>query len=141
MERTAVLSHGIGDGSAAMNAKLGNLAKSADRGSASIVAVGLVVGIITLLTIIAAVGNVLISKAQAHTAADIAALAGASVQMNASADACSLAAQIASDNQAQLDDCAVENDEVQVAVTVRTRVPLVSRVTVRSRAGPVPCAA
>ena len=45
----------------------------------------------------------------------------------------------AAENDAQLESCAVEGDDIVVTVSVPLRLPFMSRVSQRSRAGPISC--
>lgn len=115
--------------------------QASDRGSATVVGAALIAGTALLLAAITAAGNVMLCRAQARTVADVAVLASATALANMSNDACSVARAVANDNDAVLDTCDVEGEEVQVCAAVATRVSFVQRVSICSRAGPVPCGA
>ena len=103
--------------------------------------IGLILALGVLLSTALALGNVLICKSVARTAADHAALAGATAYYQSGGDACAKARQVADRNHARLKACQRDGDDVTVRAVVSTRVPLVREVTAASRAGPKDCPA
>ena len=112
-----------------------------EHGSGTIVGIGLILALGVLLSAALALGNVLICKSVARTAADHAALAGATAYYQSGGDACTKARQVADRNHARLKACQRDGDDVTVRAVVSTRVPLVREVTAASRAGPKDCPA
>jgi secretion/DNA translocation related TadE-like protein len=109
-----------------------------DRGSATMVATGLMM----LLTFALAVGLVVVQVVATHraaqNAADLAALAGAG-QVQEGASPCAPASAVASLNGAVLTSCAQQGEEVLVSVEVRANsiLGLSPHAVARARAGPV----
>ncbi|MBT1177652.1 flp pilus-assembly TadE/G-like family protein [Bifidobacterium callimiconis] len=112
---------------------------AADEGSGTVVGVGLVLMVGVLLTAILALGNVLHCKTVAGTAADSAALAGATALYDSAGDPCTVAKRLAKKNRATLETCRTLDEDVIVTVRVKTRVPLVGDVHTSARAGPKNC--
>ncbi len=120
-----------------------------ERGSATILALALVLVVIaTCLTLLAAV-QLVTARARAITAADAAALAAAPATFPALADSATpieVAAELAAANGARLLECrcsvveTFEPRQVEVEVVVATRIAIVGEVEVRaaSRAEYVP---
>lgn len=93
-----------------------------DRGSAAIWVLALSGVLLLAGTGSVLAGLAMISRHEAGTAADLAALAAASQALSGEAAACAAADQIARDNRAQLESCALGGDGiVGVAVTVTVR--------------------
>lgn len=116
----------------------------ADRGSGTVLAVGLVGVLATLLLAGLLVAAVAIAGQRARTAADLAALAaaGRTLEGNGAATACATAGDVASLHGATLVTCTVGADAQglpRTVVEVRTEVGGTSwRATARSAAGGVP---
>ncbi|MCL2090707.1 MAG: flp pilus-assembly TadE/G-like family protein [Micrococcales bacterium] len=94
-----------------------------DRGSGTVLVLGLVAVALVLATTLVGLGQVVAGRARAQTAADLAALAAATrLQTTADiGDACDLAGQVAARNGADLAGCAHEGGGVvQVTVAVPT---------------------
>lgn len=111
-----------------------------DCGSGSSMGIALVALVALGLVIVAMVGNLLICRARARTAADASALAAATVLDEGSGSPCVQASAVASANRGNLTACTVEGEDVLVEVGVDTSVLIVPRVAQSSRAGPVGCA-
>ncbi|WP_190973702.1 Rv3654c family TadE-like protein [Bifidobacterium tissieri] len=112
-----------------------------DEGSGTMMGVGLVLMVGVLLTAVLALGNVLHCKAVAGTAADSAALAGATSLYESVGNPCAVAKQLAKANAAVLDRCEIVGEDVTVTVRVKPRVPFVGDILAASRAGPRDCVA
>jgi len=109
-----------------------------ERGSAmpfAVAVLGLLVFVGAGLGVVAAM---VAAHRTAQAAADLAALSGAS-SLQEHAEACAVAASIASANGAVLDDCQVTGEEVEVSVRVTGPRWLgqVADLTADARAGPV----
>ena len=110
----------------------------ADRGSATMLGVGLML----LLTLALAAGVLVVQVVATHraaqNAADLAALAGAGRVQEGDAP-CPAANSVAARNGAVLTDCAQQDQEVLVAVQVRSRsfLGFDPAISARARAGPV----
>lgn len=114
---------------------------TSDEGSSSVVGVALVCAAAVLLSVIAMGGIVLWRHAQAHTAADAAALSAAQALWWGSSPApCVVAGQIAQHNHATLEQCTIDGDDVQVRVAVSTGIAFINRISAQARAGPRACA-
>ncbi|NEG69837.1 Rv3654c family TadE-like protein [Bifidobacterium choloepi] len=112
-----------------------------DEGTITVVGVALVAAVGLLLTVLAAGADILLCQHRARTAADLAAIAGATAVLGgASSSAGCLAAQRTTQaNGAEQTECVVEDGDVQVGVQVATGIPLLANANAMSRAGPVPC--
>ncbi|WP_182911330.1 Rv3654c family TadE-like protein [Actinomyces sp. 2119] len=111
-----------------------------DRGAGTVTALG-VVGVLLVL----ALGVIGLAQAQAasgraRTAADLSALAGATVvsSVTAPGDPCDAAQRVAGANGARLGECTVKGEDVTVSVTVPVEVLGVPRhAQAQARAGPL----
>ncbi|WP_158214206.1 Rv3654c family TadE-like protein [Bifidobacterium vansinderenii] len=110
-----------------------------DEGSGTVAGVGLILMVGVLLGAILALGNVLHCKTVAGTAADSAALAGATALYESAGDPCAVAKRLAKKNHATLETCRTLDEDVIVTVRVKTRIPLVADVRTAARAGPKDC--
>lgn len=81
-----------------------------DRGSGTVLAVGVVLGLVSVLLLALGLVAVLIAGQQARSAADLAALAAAGEVVSGSGEgsACSAAARVAQENGADLERCTTE---------------------------------
>ncbi len=105
-----------------------------DRGSATVVAVGMIAGLIAMTGSVASVSTALIAKRGVEGAADAAALAAADVASGAAAGyPCATAAEVSRLNGAELIECSVSGYVAQVETARRI---LVFEVRARARAGP-----
>jgi secretion/DNA translocation related TadE-like protein len=101
-------------------------------------------GVIAVVLILTVSGLMLASAVlashRARAAADLAALASAAVLMRGEppAEACQLAARVASANHGRLESCAAVGSEVHLSVAVLAGVKGLGVATARSRAGPGP---
>lgn len=107
------------------------------RGSATLLAVSFLGVLLLVGAALGVVAAMVWSHRVAQSAADLAALAGAT-QLQQGADPCAGASQIAADNGADLVSCVVHGQEVMVAVTVSGPRWLGQRgdLSARARAGP-----
>lgn len=111
-----------------------------DAGNASMGAVGMVFVAAVLLCTIAAGARIAVAKAQARTAADMAALAAADAYWNeAAVDPCGIGSAVARNNAGAAESCEVIDMDVAMEVSTATGVPFVGRVSARARAGPRRC--
>jgi secretion/DNA translocation related TadE-like protein len=113
-----------------------------EEGAGTVLAVGLVAVLGTLILACAALGAAVASRHRAASAADLAALAGADRAVGrAMGEPCQAAANVARANAAQLTACRVDADG-SVTVTVQVRLPspwtTLGPAQARSRAGPAP---
>ena len=109
-----------------------------DRGSATVVLLG-VIGAVLVVTISGLLlASAVLASHRARAAADLAALAAAGVLMRGepASAACSLAAQVAAANHAQVLQCVASGSEVRLVAAVPAGVKGVGVATARSRAGP-----
>ncbi|MCH7229522.1 flp pilus-assembly TadE/G-like family protein [Glycomyces sp. L485] len=97
-----------------------NLRESAsergERGSATVLSVGVVAALVLFATAFAAVGQASAARHRAQGAADAAALAGAARVLLGDGAACDAAAELVAANGAELEGCVVEDLEVTVHV-------------------------
>ena len=106
-----------------------------DEGSGTMACVMLIALAAALIATVASVGGALLCRSRARSAADATALSAASAYWSGGAsDPCAVGRRAAAENDAQLESCAVEGDD-----TVPLRLPFMSRVSQRSRAGPISC--
>jgi secretion/DNA translocation related TadE-like protein len=115
-----------------------------DRGSGSVLVVGLAAAMLLVLTMLLVLAGVLVAGAQARTAADLAALAGAGRLLEGAPDrvACAEAGRVAGANGGRLLECraapgAEGAPQLTVVVAVDPAVPGVPLAAVRARAGGV----
>lgn len=111
----------------------------ADSGSGSVLGIVLVSLVAVGLVLVAMVGNLLICRGRAQTAADAAALSAAMALYEGRDSPCARAESVAAANKGTLRTCTVEEEDVLVDVGVDTSVLIVPRVVQSSRAGPVDC--
>jgi secretion/DNA translocation related TadE-like protein len=108
-----------------------------ERGAATVLGVAFLGVLLLVGAALGVVGAMVHAHRQAQSAADLAALAGASATA-AGRDPCAAAAHVASGNGADLVSCAVDGREVTVEVTVTGPRFLTQEhdLTGRARAGP-----
>jgi len=109
-----------------------------DRGSATVVMLG-VIGAVLLLTISGLVlASAVLASHRARAAADLAALAASGMLMRGepASAACAAGAEVAAVNHARLQQCIASATEVRLSVVVTAGVKGVGIATARSRAGP-----
>ena len=109
-----------------------------DAGSGTVLMLGIALGSIVLAAAAALLAAAVVSGARAGTAANLAALAGADALRGlTSGDACTVAADVAARNRAEVELCAPEPGEGIVTVTVTAVVPLLPwPASAEARAGP-----
>jgi secretion/DNA translocation related TadE-like protein len=110
-----------------------------DEGGAATIVVVAMAGVLMFVMVgLGAAGGLVVAQRRAQAAADLTALAGAT----ATGDACVEAGRVAAANQAALDQCRPDGEELSVVVSVRgPELPWASRwsqvrVTAEARAGP-----
>lgn len=107
-----------------------------ERGVAVVLAITAISALTALALVCGGVTATVVAHRQLQSAADLAALAGASALRDGVAP-CSAAQHIAESNRVQLTSCAVEGNAVRLEVRVRLVPVLGSReLTARARAGP-----
>ncbi|WP_435771285.1 Rv3654c family TadE-like protein [Nocardioides sp. SYSU DS0651] len=90
-----------------------------ERGAATVLVVALA-GVLLLVGAAAGVvAAIMVAHRQAQSAADLAALAGATALSDRTGDPCAAAGDVAAANGASLDSCAVDGEDVLVSVVVR----------------------
>ena len=88
-----------------------------ERGAATLLAVSFLGVLVLVGSALAVVGGMVVAHREAQSAADLAALAGASAVTDGE-EPCPAAARLAADNDARLQECTVDGPEVTVEVTV-----------------------
>lgn len=111
----------------------------ADEGSGTVLGAMMIIAAALLLGALAVAGRLFICQTQARGVADTAAVSAATALMNGDGSPCETARQVAVRNEARLDSCVVDGEDVEVRARLPTGVPLLGEVGARSRAGPVPC--
>ena len=107
-----------------------------DRGSATMIAAGLMLVLTLALSSGLVVVEVIGVHRAAQNAADLAALAGAG-RVQEGESACGVAREVAARNHATLTSCAQQGEEVLVRVMVSSTSLLPVELSARARAGPV----
>lgn len=112
---------------------------SRERGSASILALGVGLALLSAGLGLQTVGAATVARHRAGSAADLGALSGALHANEGVAAACARVASLVAANGAELVDCTVVGTDVTVTVAVVPTGPAaeVGRATARARAGPV----
>lgn len=112
--------------------------RTADEGSATVTALGVVGVLVVLLTACLALASASVAGHRARSAADLAALAAAQALAGSSAAPCAEASRIAERQGAVVRECRVDGADVElvVAVTPAGAVAKVGDATARARAGP-----
>ena len=113
---------------------------SDERGSATVVMLA-VIAVVLMLTISGLfLASSILASHRARAAADLAALASASVLMRGepSAAACQFAAQVAAANHGRVQGCIAVGTEVRLTIAVLAGMKGLGVATARSRAGPGP---
>ncbi|WP_051704754.1 Rv3654c family TadE-like protein [Glycomyces sp. NRRL B-16210] len=110
-----------------------------ERGSATVLATGIVAALVVSAMAFTAVGQATAARHRAQGAADVAALAGAAKVLLGDGEACAAAQAMAADAAVELDHCEVRNLEVTVYVSAEPSGIPASFGPARavSRAGPV----
>ncbi|MCI1224732.1 Rv3654c family TadE-like protein [Bifidobacterium sp.] len=114
-------------------------ARGSDPGTGTIAGAILIMLAAVMLSVIAAAGSLFIVQARARSAADLAALSSATSLWNGNGEPCAEAKRIVLAHKGRLESCRIDGEVVAVNVSVRTRVPLISRISRSARAGPVDC--
>ena len=113
---------------------------SDERGSATVVMVGVIASVFLLTISGLLLASAVLASHRARTAADLAALSAAGVLMRGEpvSAACESAVQVAAMNHGWLVQCMAKRTEVLLTVEVAAGVKGVGVATARSRAGPDP---
>jgi secretion/DNA translocation related TadE-like protein len=109
-----------------------------DRGSATVLGVGVVGLLATLMTLVAVLAGAVADQRRVESAADLGALAGATA-VQQGRPACASARDVVDRNGASLTSCVVAGEVVEVTARRRTQ-PLLGRrfdASSTARAGPV----
>lgn len=95
--------------------------RSAEQGSGTVMALGIIAALLVVLTLVHALSAAALAKGQAARAADLAALAGADTARGLNpGDPCTVAEQVTARNGAILEECLVGGefpDEVRLSVS------------------------
>ncbi|GAA4659043.1 hypothetical protein GCM10023197_09830 [Gordonia humi] len=112
-----------------------------DRGFATVAGAAVIAALATVLVAVLYVGAAVVARHRAQSAADLAALAAASVHVSVAGDACAAARErVASqDGAPSIVDCRIDGQDVVVQVAVRVRLGGlgVRDATGVARAGPI----
>lgn len=109
-----------------------------DAGVATVLACVCAMALLAVTGLAAQLGAVVLARHRAEIAADLGALAGASVVLQGQRGACARAATVTAANGAAVIDCTLDGADVRLTVTVAVRLgPLEATATGRARAGPV----
>ncbi len=120
---------------------------SCERGSATVLGVAVIAGILTLWTAALVLGAVLLAGGRARSGADLAAVGGAQVLLHGQQEssACARAAQVAEANGTALVTCSIEmvttrgqGPSIEVVVEAETGLSAWPVVEARAHAGLVP---
>lgn len=108
-----------------------------ERGSGTVLVIGVVVAVLVLTTGGLLIGGAVVASHRARLAADLAALAGAALLRDSALPdrACAGAGRVAALNDAHLVSCSAAGLEVELTVTVRAP-GWSEQARARSRAGP-----
>lgn len=111
-----------------------------DRGSATVVTVGVVMAVLLLTVSGLLLACAVMASHRARAAADLAALAAAGVLIRGEppATACHAAVQVAAANHGRIQWCTAAGREVWLSVAVPAALRGLGVATARSRAGPRP---
>ena len=111
-----------------------------ERGSGTVYALGVIAVLLAAAVGIAGLIQAQSATGRARSAADLAAISGATVLSSvvAPGDPCAMAQRVAAANGASMSACSVAGEDVTVSVTVPTTIlGLPRRATAEARAGPV----
>ena len=115
--------------------------RASDEGAGTMAGVALIMCAAVLLSIIVVAGRLLVCRAEAGGAADVAALSAATA-LRDGADPCHAASRVASGYEMRMLSCTTlgeSGEDVAVRIAVDTQVPFWPEITAQARAGPVPC--
>ncbi len=110
-----------------------------DEGSGTVTGVALIAVCAVMLTMLASVGNFVITQSRVRTVADLTALSGATALWLAQGDACSVAGAVAQEQGGQVLRCDSEQEDIIVEISMPTRIPFADEVSSTARAGPDQC--
>ena len=113
--------------------------RRADCGSGTMLGIGLVLLICSMLVICAIIGSILVQKHRAYALANAAAISGAVALKNMQNNACDVAFNIANANNAKIESCTEKEDDILLKLSVPLHLPMASKITVSARAGLVDC--
>ena len=112
--------------------------RASERGSATVLALPLLGALTVAAVLLAFVAGAVVTQRRAASAADLAALAGATALLSGG-DGCAEAATVALRNDASVASCEVDGTQLRVTVRAETAALFGRGLTVsaRARAGPV----
>lgn len=130
-----------GPGAPAPHPKVRCARRTSDEGSGTMAGVALIVCAAVLISTIATAGRLLVLRAEAGGAADVAALSAATALRDGD-DPCDAASRVSAGHGMRLLSCTVlgeSGEDVAVRIAADTQVPFHPEITAQARAGPVPC--
>ena len=111
----------------------------ADDGSGTILGVGLIIIVCSMLILSANIGYILIEKHRVHAVSSSAVLSGVKVLQKLEGDACDVVKNIVNANNVTIESCKSENDDVTITVSVQTKIPFIPKIVDTVKAGLVSC--
>lgn len=112
----------------------------ADDGSGTMLGIGLIIVVCSMLILSVNIGYVLVEKHRVHAVASSAALSGARVlQKMDGNNECAIAQSIISANGITMESCKSENDDVTLKVNLQTRIPFIPKIVETVKAGLISC--
>ncbi|MGB3699460.1 MAG: Rv3654c family TadE-like protein [Gordonia sp. (in: high G+C Gram-positive bacteria)] len=128
-------------GSLRAQLRRGSRRSANEDGFSTVAGAAVIAALAVLLVAVLYIGGAVVARHRAQSAADLAALAGASVQVSGSGEGCEQARRLAARQEGapRVVECTVDGDDVQlrVAVTIRLGRWGVREATALARAGPV----
>lgn len=113
--------------------------RRADCGSGTMLGIGLVTAICSMLVLCAVIGSILVSKHRAYALANAAAISGAVAIQNMQGDACKIAQNTARANNAKIESCVEKDNDISLKLSVPLHLPMANSISVSAKAGLVDC--
>ncbi len=113
--------------------------RRADCGSGTMLGMGLVIVICSMLVVCATLGAILVQKHRAYALANASAISGAVAMRNMQDDACQVAERTAKANNGKIESCVEKDDDVLISLSMPLRLPMVNKINVTARAGLIDC--
>ena len=110
-----------------------------DCGSGTMLGIGLVTAICSMLVLCAVIGSILVSKHRAYALANAAAISGAVAIQNMQGDACKIAQNTARANNAKIESCVEKDNDISLKLSVPLHLPMANSISVSAKAGLVDC--